>query len=330
MKKDACHHIIYNKPILLPKETCRRYHLLDDPYTVPYRAIYAVCDENGEKAEIIEHSDCYAGACWSMYHYAKSPAVIEARALGESIRYLVKTGPSTLELKSSVAAAGIESVFLNHSENEVQITYMGIGGGGIGATKCRAYADGVLRYDISASGGGKTAVGKIFVPQRKRVLIAIDDTDSCDEGATWTLTHNIAKAVSNENAVYLSQALVQLFPVPEKTQNCMSTVLEFACTTEAAAEKLIQDVKEHLLKYSVSENTGMLVYKGFAVTEEMKEYSRKGRTERVLRETALEVAEKNHIEIILDGNGIIGALAAFAWFAQPVESVKPAFDVRAI
>lgn len=303
---------------------------MEDPYTVPYQGIYAICDENGENAEIIEKSNCYGGACWSLHHYAKSPAVKNARAVGECIRYSVRTGPSTLELKSSVAAAGIESVICDDSKNEAQITYMGIGGGGIGATKCRAFADGVLRYEITESGGGKTATGKIFVPKRERVLIAIDDTDSCEEGATWTLTHNIGNAVSNNDAVYLSQALVQLYPVPEKTQNCMSTVLEFGCTSKAAKEKLIADVKELLLKYSVSENTGMLVYSKFEVTEELKEYSQKGRTMRVSRETTLDVAKRNNVEIILDGNGIIGALAAFAWFAQPVESVKPEFDVNSI
>lgn len=303
---------------------------MEDPYTVPYQGIYAICDEKGENAEIIEKTNCYGGACWSLHHYAKAPAVKSARAVAEYIRYSVRTGPSTLELKSSVAAAGIESVICDDSKNEIRITYMGIGGGGVGATKCRAFADGVLRYEISESGGGKTATGKLFVPKRERVLIAIDDTDSCEEGATWTLTHNIGNAVSNNDAVYLSQALVQLYPVPEKTQNCMSTVLEFGCTSKAAKEKLINDIKELLLQYSVSENTGMLVYSGFDVTDELKEYSQNGRTKRVLREMTLDVAQRNNVEIILDGNGIIGAMAAFAWFAQPIESVKPEFDIHSI
>lgn len=302
----------------------------EDPYTVPYRGIYAICDERNEKAEIIEHSNCYSGARWSLHHYAKSPAVTSAFAYGEYMRYTVNIGKSTLQLKSSVAAAGIESVLCDVEHNEVEITYMGIGGGGIGATKCRALAKGVTRYDITEAGGGKTGVGKIYVPRRERVLIAIDDTDSCEEGATWTLTHNIAETVGNDDAVYLSQALVQLFPVPEKTQNCMSAILEFGCTDQKAKEKLIADIKALLLKYSVSENTGMLVYSGFAVSDNLKEYSHRGRTERIPREKAIETAQRNGVEIILDGNGIIGALAAFAWFARPEESVKPEFDVNKI
>jgi len=308
----------------------RDIYLKDDPYTVPYQGIYVICDEQNEKAEIIERPNCYSGACWSLHHYAKSPAVTSAYSYGEYMRYSVKIGKSPLSLKSSVAAAGIESVLCLPNSNEVEITYMGIGGGGVGATKCRALAKGVNRYEITEAGGGKTGIGKIIVPRRERVLIAIDDTDSCEEGATWTLTHNIATAVSNDDAVYLSQALVQLFPVPEKTQNCMSSVLEFGCASKEAKEKLVNDAKDLLLKYSVSKNTGMLVYSGFAATDELKEYSHKGRTERILKETALNVAKRNNVDVILDGNGIIGALAAFPWFAKPSDSVKPEFDINAV
>ncbi|MCL2863651.1 MAG: DUF1743 domain-containing protein [Methanimicrococcus sp.] len=304
-------------------------YLKDDPYTVPYQGIYAICDERNEKAEIIEHSNCFSGASWSLHHYAKSPAVTSAYSYGDFMRYSVNIGKSPLLLKSSVAAAGIESV-LCLPDNEVEITYMGIGGGGVGATKCRALAKGVNRYEITASGGGKTGIGKIFVPRRERVLIAIDDTDSCEEGATWTLTHNIAKTVSNDDSIYLSQSLVQLFPVPEKTQNCMSAILEFGCTSREAKEKLVSDVKELLLEYSVSENTGMLVYTGFEAPDELKKYSSKARTERVSKETALDTAKRNNVDIVLDGNGVIGALAAFAWFAKPSESIKPEFDINAI
>ncbi|MCL2142157.1 MAG: DUF1743 domain-containing protein [Methanimicrococcus sp.] len=304
--------------------------VLKDPYAVPYQGIYAICDEKNEVAEIIEHADCYSGACWSLYHYAKSPAVIAAHSYGDFMRYLIKVGKNSLQLKSSVAAAGFESVIFNSRTNEVQITYVGIGGAGIGATKCRAYAKGVKKYVITEAGGGKTASGTICVPRRERVLIAIDDTDSCETGATWTLTYNIAKAVDNEDAVFLSHSLVQLFPVPEKTQNCMSVILEFGCTTQEAKEKLISQIKDLLLKYSVSPNTGMLVYAGFAVPDALKEYSENCRKMRMKREDVLKMTQKYGIQIILDGNGIIGAMAAFAWVAQPKESVKPAFDIRSI
>lgn len=298
---------------------------LDDPYTVPYRGIYAICDAKNEYAEIIEHSNCYGGAAWSLHHYAKSPLVLTARSNGNMIRYFMKIGTSSLELKSSIAAAGIESVVVQG--DEVEITYAGLGGGGVGATRCRAFADGVLRHEISESGGEKRARGTIVVPRRDRVLIGVDDTDSKDIGATWTLTHNIARKLDCNEAVYLSHALVQLFPVPEKTQNCMSTVLEFGCVDKNAKSKLIDSFKKALQKYSASSQTGMAVLSDFYATG-IYDYSNRCRTERVLKANALQCAAENGVQVMLDGNGIIGALASIPWFGKPEESIIPCTEIK--
>ena len=96
--------------------------------------------------------------------------------------------------------------------DEIAVTYIGMGGGGVGATSCRAAAKGVLREQCDPSGGGKVASATLWLP-RQRVLIGVDDTDTAEEGATWTLVHNIARAVENEQSVYLSHTIVQLFPV---------------------------------------------------------------------------------------------------------------------
>ncbi len=237
----------------------------------------------------------------------------------------MKTGTSNLELKSSVAAAGIESVIVQG--DEVEITYAGLGGGGVGATRCRAFADGVLRYEISESGGEKCARGTIVVPRRDRILIGIDDTDSKDTGATWTLTHNIAKKLDCQEAVYLSHALVQLFPVPEKTQNCMSTVLEFGCVDNKAKSRLTESFKNALKKYSASSQTGMVVLSDF-YAKGIYGYSNRCRTERVLKTDALTCAEENGVEIMLDGNGTIGALASLPWFGRPEESIMAGTEIK--
>ncbi|NPE31761.1 DUF1743 domain-containing protein [Methanococcoides sp. SA1] len=291
---------------------------LTDPYTIPYRGIYAVCDENNEYAEIIEHTNCYSGAAWSRFHYARSPLVQKARAVGNMSRYLVKAEVCDLTLQPSVAAAGIESVVVDG--DEVSITYAGLGGGGVGATKCRAFAQGVLRYDVGDSGGGKAAKGTIVVPRRQRVLIGIDDTDTKEEGATWSMTHNIATALNSNESVYLSHSLVQLFPVSAKTQNCVSTVLEFGCVSEEAKEELLEDMKNALLKYSVSDETGMVVLSSFDASF-MEEYSTMCRSGELTRDIAMEHAKKNGVDVWLDGNGVIGALASLAWFARPDESI---------
>jgi methanogenesis imperfect marker protein 11 len=158
-------------------------------------------------------------------------------------------------------------------------------------------------------------------------LIGIDDTDSKDTGATWTLTHNIAKELDCPEAVYLSHALVQLFPVPEKTQNCMSTVLEFGCIDRKAKSKLIEDLKKALKKYSASSQTGMVVLSDF-YAKGLYGYSNRCRTERVSKADSLHCAEENNVEVILDGNGLIGALASLPWFGRPEESIISGTEIK--
>ena len=290
---------------------------LQDPYNIPYKGIYAVVDRKNEFVEIMEHSNCYGGSAWALYHYSKSPLVVKSRAIGDMMRYLVKIGRSNLELQSSTSAAGIESVIVNW--DEIEITYCGLGGGGVGATTCRAYASGVTGCNITESGGGKMAKGTITVPRRERVLIGIDNTDSKEVGATWTLAHNIGAAVDSIQHKYISHTLVQLYPVPEKTQNCVATVLEFACV-KGAKEELLSKVKEGLIEYSVSNETGMVAMSDFDASSIM-EYSRLCRSGMVTRELALRTAAENDVEIVIDGKGIIGALAALPWFSRNDESV---------
>lgn len=291
---------------------------LQDPYTIPYKGIYAVADQKNELVELMEHSNCYGGSAWALYHYSRSPLVLKSRPVGDMMRYLVRVGRSNLALASSTAAAGIESVIVNG--DEIEITYSGLGGGGVGATTCRAYASGVLRCNISESGGGKRARGTIIVPRRERVLIGIDNTDSKEVGATWTLAHNIGAAVDSMEHKYISHTLVQLYPVPEKTQNCVATVLEFACIEGARAD-LVERIKEGLLEYSVSDETGMVAMSDFDAGALMG-YSRLCRSGMITKELALGTSAQNNVEICIDGKGIIGALAALPWFSRNDESVS--------
>ncbi len=290
---------------------------LSDPYNITYKGIYAVADSKNEHVEIMEHSNCYGGSAWALYHYSKSPLVIRSRAVGDMMRYFVRTGHVPLDLKSSVAAAGIESVIVNN--DEIEITYSGLGGGGVGATTCRAYAAGVLRCRLSESGGGKKASGTIVVPRRERVLVGIDNTDSKEVGATWTLAHNIAEAVDSPERKYISHTLVQLYPVPDKTQNCVATVLEFACT-QGAKKGLLDTIREGLEKYSVSNETGMVALSGFDASALM-EYSRLCRSRMITKELTLRTCKEHGVEICIGGKGLIGALAALPWFSRNDESV---------
>ncbi len=293
---------------------------LEDPYAVVYKQIHAIADPDGDLVEILERSRCYGGSAWSLYHYSKGPLVVQSRSMGEWFRYLVRRGKADLELASSKRSAGFESVEVNG--DEVEITYAGLGGGGVGATVTRAGAGDVIRSNVSDSGGGKVGRGTIVLPRRERIVIGVDDTDSKTEGATWSLVHNIAEAVDRPEARYISHALVQLFPVPTKTQNCVSTVVEFACLPRKA-DGMIEDFRRLLEKYTVSEDTGMVVSRSFDPSSALMPYAHLCRKERINHNLAVSEAEQARVEIVMDGQGLIGALAAVPYYSKSADSVKP-------
>lgn len=293
---------------------------LEDPYLVVYKQIHVVVDDEDSRVELMERSSCYGGSAWARYHYSRGPLVLSSRNLGEWFRYMITPGKVDLDLVSSRRSAGIESVLVKGKE--VEITYAGLGGGGVGATLTRARAEDVLRYDASECGGGRVARGTIVLPRRERLIIGVDDTDSKTEGATWTLIHNIAARVDRPEARYVSHSLVQLFPVPTKTQNCVSTAVEFACLP-GRAEAMLSDFKALLRKYSVSQQTGMAVFRDFDPSP-LLAFGERCKRERVAYEDALEAAGQNGVQIMMNGQGLIGAVAALPFCARPDESVVPA------
>lgn len=292
---------------------------LADPYVVVYKQIHAVVDDESRWVELMERSSCYGGSAWARYHYSNGPLVKSSRNLGEWFRYMITPGKADLDLVSSKRSAGIESVIVG--SKEVEVTYAGLGGGGVGATLSRAKADDVLRYDVTECGGGRIARGTIVLPRRERLIIGVDDTDSKTTGATWTLIHNISRKVDRPEARYISHSLVQLFPVPTKTQNCVSTAVEFACLP-GKAEGMLSDFKFLLSKYSVSKQTGMAVFRDYDPSS-LLPFGQRCKRERVQYEDALEAARVNGVQILMNGQGLIGAVAALPFCAQPDESIVP-------
>jgi methanogenesis imperfect marker protein 11 len=152
----------------------------------------------------------------------------------------------------------------------------------------------------------------------QRVLIGVDDTDTPEQGATWTLVHNIAKAVEDERSVYLSHTIVQLFPVPYRTKNCVGLVAEFATTDPAG---LTERFHALLKKYTLSLKTGMAVYTGFSPSEELLAYGRKVKRGEV-EPGLLEQLRDKDLKIIMNGRGITGAVAAIPFFTRYEEALE--------
>jgi len=293
--------------------------ILDDPYVVAYKQIHAIASEARDRVELLERSTCYGGSAWARYHYSRGPLVESSRNLGEWFRYLVRVGSVDLDLISSQRSAGIRSMAVKG--DEVEVTYAGLGGGGVGATLSRSRAEDVIRSECSESGGGQIASGTIVLPRRERLIIGVDDTDSKTRGATWTLVHNIASRVDRPEARYVSHSLIQLFPVPHKTQNCVSTAVEFACLPRKY-HGMLKDFQELLERYTVSAQTGMVAYSAFDPGL-LQPYADRCRRERIDYQDAIEAAEKAGVQVIMDGRGLIGALAALPYCARSDQSVVP-------
>jgi methanogenesis imperfect marker protein 11 len=288
---------------------------ISEPYIIHYPQIVAVADDDAQRIELIEFFDCVGGAMWSQRHYKKSPIVEDVRCVGSTMRYLLSPGSVNLALEGSRFPAGISGVTVD--EREIAVTYIGMGGGGVGAAACRADANGVLRSRSDPAGGGKVAGATIWLPRRQRVLIGVDDTDTPEDGATWTLVHNIAKAVEDEHSAYLSHTIVQLFPVPYRTKNCVSLVAEFA-TTEP--ERLIDRFHRLLERYTLSEKTGMAAYTGFSPSEALLAFGRKVKRGEV-EPGLFRSIHDDHLKILMNGRGIIGAVAALPFFTRYEEAL---------
>ena len=283
---------------------------ISDPYVIHYPRIVAVADDFGSSVELIEFFDCIGGAMWSKYHYAKSPLVSNVRYVGATMRYSLKTGTVDLALEGSRFPAGISACIVEGTE--IAVTYIGMGGGGVGAAACRSDAVGVLRSRSDPAGGGKVAGATLWLPRMQRVLIGVDDTDTPEEGATWTLVHNIARAVADERSIYLSHTIVQLFPVPYRTKNCVGLVVEFATNDPVGLTGRFQQLLE---KYTLSKKTGMAVYTGFSPSEELLAYGwkvKRGEVESGLLETITDP----RLRIVMNGRGIVGAVAAIPFYTN--------------
>ncbi|ABN56563.1 MULTISPECIES: methanogenesis marker protein 11 [Methanoculleus] len=287
---------------------------LSDPYTIRYPQIVAVADESGGLVELVEFFDCTGGAMWVKRHYAQSPLVRSVRTVGSTNRYLLSTGSADLALEGSVFPAGIAAVAVE--EGEIAVTYRGLGGGGVGASVCRAGARGVVRCVSDPAGGGRLAGSTVWLPRLERVIVGIDDTDTPEEGATWTLAHNIARAVEDDRSRYLSHTIVQLYPVPYRTKNCVAIACEFATSDP---EGLIRNYRDLLEEYTLSDETGMAVWRGFDPSP-LEEFGCRVKRGEVSADD-LAALDSEHLSVVMDGRGVIGAVAAIPFYTRYEEAL---------
>jgi len=296
----------------------------------PLSEIICVVDKHAGLVQLYEeHSrrTCRGAAAWTAHHYKNtSSLVLDSKRDGPRDILLIQIGKGELDLTPSFSPAGIEEVSMLADGTKVEVIYAGLGGAGVGVTKCRQEAKGVLLSEILDHGGGENLGRcKFHFEAKVKLHIGIDDTDSKDEGATWSLGNELGYELGQmEGVSYIDHTLVQLYPfAPGKTTNCVSTVLTFAVPPRDV-EGFIETFARKLKDASTSEHTGMAVFKGIAIPQKLKDYTTEARTRIVEVEEAYELQDTIKLIEITGKRGLIGAAGALGLSGSHEEGVKPA------
>ena len=308
--------------ILKPNELREKF---TDPWIAPYEKVLTMVD--GDKVEIVEYHPCISGSHWLLNQYRNNSELIDsAYRDGNKHVYKCHVGSAPLDLKASFNAAGIDEIVIDG--DEVKVTHAGLAGAGVGAGMCRGMGEGVKYIElIEVGGGSKAGKATVVTPKLEKVVIGIDDTDTKDAGATWTMAHNLGVELAGEGYEYLDHIIVQLYPHnPHKTQNCVSIALTFA-VEESKKEDLINRVIEILKRDTLSDKTAIAILEGLDIPEKLRQYAMATKTGMMDVETAESVAKELNIPLIaVSGEqGKVGALAALGLYDDVEEAVK-AYD----
>jgi len=305
--------------ILTPKDLKDKFK---DPWIAPYKKVLTMVDK--DLVEIVEYHPCVGGSEWMVYQYERSSNIVKsAKRDGNKHTYLTEVGKSDLNLKASFSAAGIEEVSVEG--DEVKVIHAGLAGAGVGAAMCRGMAEGVKRVELYDIGGGsKVGRAAVVTPKLEKIVIGIDDTDTKEEGATWTLANNIGIELSKMGFEYIDHVIVQLYPHnPNKTQNCVSIALVFAIKP-GDREKIIEETRNLLKKHTLSGKTAMAILDGINIPEKLREYAEAAKKSMITLEEAEKAAEEMNIQLVevTGAEGKIGALAALGLYNDIKEAVK--------
>ncbi len=300
----------------------------DKPWISPFEKIIAIYSAKENLVQVYEYharATCYGAAAWAVYHYKRtSDLVMEARRDGIRDIFTLKPGESKLDLKPSVSSAGIEAVKV--VEDKIQITYSGLAGGGVGSTLCRAAAAGVDGAEIHAEGGGdRLGNATIIIPKMVKLQVGVDDTDKPGAGATWSLANEIAYTLSKQEGVeYLNHTLVQLFPgTPEKTTNCVSSVLTFAVKPDKF-DYLKNELMNQFSTHTLSKHTGLAFWSGINIPKKLTQFSDLARQQIVTNEHTKYLASALDISMIpvTGERGCIGAVAGLGYAENQEKAIK--------
>jgi len=299
-------------------------------WIMAYNRLTAVVDDSAKKVMYIEEYGPQPGFFvegWRALHFPLTSEIVErSYREGNTTIYIIKQGRAKVNLTPSFAPIGIEECRV--VGKKVLIVVSGLGGGGVSASFSRGMADGVSEIRVIEEGGGKKmGKGGLVLPLKKILLIGVDDTDKETEGATYALVHNISLDIADENKVwYCVHNNIQLYPYnPNKTKNCMGTVVGFIYDNISKKNKIINHMVQALKKYSLTDRTGIAIYDGFSLPQDLVSFSESLKF-RMLTDIneIYNIADKTNVNLIkvTGERGLIGAVASLGLYDRPEYAAK--------
>lgn len=280
---------------LLPASACRR--------------IFTTVD--GENVEIFH--DCRSSGCIAFCNFAYGCAggvITRASREGLLLRCKSKRGFSGIAIGNFPrSSAGIEQIKIEDGKVIQRIKCYG--GPAFALAEMMRDAKGVL--DLRISKRGEFIEGEIVTKALSHVTIAIDDTDTEEEGATFALALSLLDRLDSLDYVEaIAHKVGFLNPrVRQKTAGNAVSFIELGVYPEKVPA-VIKNAIAYVGRETHSDRTGMAIRLGLEIDHRLKAFANEARTRHVSAEEARRAAKACKLEVIeVSGElGIIGAVAA--------------------
>lgn len=292
----------------------------------------ALAGEDGDAIETVSRCPTWFSslASGATSYFLKGPGVggldnltypMPSFIFGDLFITQFKIGKTDAELVPSFVPLAVTEV--KRLEKSVVVSYKGIGGG---PDLIRLLSSGALK----CTGRPLNPHGMMFDTEYelyRKVVIGVDDTDSSVKGATFNTALQLASVLSRASKDYRFLRLTLSFnwPAnPAKTTNNASSALVFA-VKPGKEDLLSRDFERLIRKYTISNETGMVVMNRIRAPEVLKTYARKVKREQVTVSEAFKAAEQAGVKAIpITGErGLIGALAAVGLVDDAEEAITP-------
>jgi methanogenesis imperfect marker protein 11 len=289
------------------------------------RRLLTMVDAKKNIAEVVETCAIPGMVEWDAVNRCRAGgAVTGCEVTGNTMVIRGKLGESHVSFnredmkEGGQALEGIEIA----DPDRVRTKWAGIGRAATGVVACLPQSPGVIsvryphREDMEISDQRVSRV-EITTPLYEKVTVGVDDTDDGKGSiATWQLALRASEMASELDGVrFLGLKLIQLYPKsPYKMTNSISAAVSFAVRVDLA-DTLIHGITGTIKWKTLSENAGVVVYRGIGIPEDLASFGWEAKKRFVSLEEAL--ALSGEVSIMLgDGgqekSGLIGALAAVA------------------